>query len=174
MTQPTLTEIRHDGGDALTVWPTTDLPAAIALLERLPDDALARACAAIRGGREGREGPISWQPLPEVTGTIAGALWAARAALRGRHADAQIVHVDTGWAIRDRAGTVLEVGAPPSRRPAPAHMPIWVVTRHGAGWCPVDGLGETVWRAVGEECEALVRDAAQARTAPQQEAGERS
>lgn len=42
MTQPTLTEIRHDGGEALAVWPTTDLPAAIALLERLPDDAQAR------------------------------------------------------------------------------------------------------------------------------------
>lgn len=159
MTQPTLTEIRHDGGDALAAWPATDLPAAIALLERLPDDALARACAAIRGGREGREGPIAWQPLPEVKGTIAGVLWAARAALRGRRADAQIVHVDTGWAIRDRAGTVLEVGAPPGRRPAPAHMPVWVVTRHGAGWCSVDSLGETVWRAVGEECEMLQHSA---------------
>lgn len=155
MTQPTLTEIRHDDGDALTVWPATDLPAAIALLERLPDDALARACAAIRGGREGREGPIAWQPLPEITGVVADVLWAARAALRGRRADAQIIHVDIGWAIRDRDGTVLEVGAPPARRPAPAHMPIWVVTRHGAGWCSVDGLGETVWRAVGEECETL-------------------
>lgn len=172
MTQPTLTEIRHDRGAALAAWPTTDLPAAIALLERLPDDALARACAAIRDGREGREGPIAWQPLPEVKDAIAGALWAARAALRAHCADAQIVHVDTGWAIRDQAGTVIEVGAPPSRRPAPAHMPIWVVKRHGAGWCPVDGLGETAWRAVGEECEALVRGAAQARTALQQVAGE--
>ena len=159
MTQPTLTEIRHDDGDALAAWPATDLPAAIALLERLPDDALARACAAIRGGREGREGPIAWQPLPEVKGTIAGALWAARAALRGRHVDAQIVHVDTGWAIRDRDGTVLEVGAPPGRRPAPAHMPIWVVTRHGAGWCSVNGLGNTVLQAVGEERETLQHSA---------------
>lgn len=167
MTQPTLTEIRHEEGNALTAWPTTDLPAAIALLGRLPDDALARACAAIRDGREGCEGPIAWQPLPEITGTLAGALWAARAALRAHCADAQIVHVDTGWAVRDRAGTVLEVGAPPSRRPAPAHMPIWVVTRHGAGWCSVDGLGETVWQAVGEECEALERDAAERAVARQ-------
>lgn len=44
--------------------------------------------------------------------------------------------------------------------------------RAGAGWCSVDGLGETAWRAVGEECETLARDAAQARTAPQQEAEE--
>lgn len=159
MTQPTLTEIRHDGGDALAVWPTTDLPAAIALLERLPGDALARACAAIRGGREGREGPIAWQPLPEVKGTIAGALWAARAALRERHVDAQIVHVDGGWAIHDRAGTVLEIGAPPGRRPAPAHMPIRVVTRHGAEWCSVNGLGDTALQAVGEECETLQHSA---------------
>lgn len=172
MTQPTLTEIRHGGGDALTAWPTTDLPAAIALLGRLPDDALARACAAIRGGRKGREGPVSWRPLPEIKGTIAGALRAAHTALKARHADARIVHVDTGWALRDRAGIVLEVGAPPGRRPAPAHMPILVVARRGAGWCPVDGLGDIVWRAVGEECEALVRDAAQARAAPQQTAEE--
>nr|DAN75261.1 MAG TPA: hypothetical protein [Caudoviricetes sp.] len=159
MAQPTLTELQHDGGDALAAWPATDLPAAIALLERLPDGALARACAAIRGGREGREGPIAWQPLPEIKGTIAGALWAARAALRAHCADAQIVHTDNGWAIRDRAGTVLEVGAPPGRRPAPAHMPIWVATRHGAEWCSVDGLGETVLRAVGKECETLQHSA---------------
>lgn len=127
MTQPALTEIRHDGGEALTVWPTTDLPAAIALLERIPGDALARACAAIRGGREGREGPISWRPLPEVKGTIAGALWAARAALRERHVD--------------------------------AHMPIRVVTRHGAEWCSVNGLGDTALQAVGEECETLQHSA---------------
>lgn len=144
MTQPTLTEIRHDGGDALAVRPTTDLPAATALPERLPGDALARACAAIRGGREGREGPVAWQPLPEVKGTIAGA---------------QIVHVDGGWAIHDRAGTVLEIGAPPGRRPAPAHMPIRVVTRHGAEWCSVNGLGDTALQTVGEECETLQHSA---------------
>lgn len=76
MTPPALAEIQHDGGDALTVWPAT------ALLERLPDDATARACAAVRGGRKGREGAAVRRPLPEVKGAIAGALRAADAALR--------------------------------------------------------------------------------------------
>lgn len=158
MTPPTLTEIQHDGGDALTARPATGPPAATALLERLPDDATARARAAIRGGRKGRGETAMRQPLPEVKGTIAGALRAAHAALRARHAGTRIVHADTGWAIRDRAGTVLEAGAPPSRRPA--HTPTWVATRHHTQWRSVDVLGDTVWQAAGEEHEALLRDSA--------------
>lgn len=140
MSQPLLTEIYTDDGHGLVAWPTTDLRRAVALLEDLDDDSLARTITAIRGGRKGHEGPVAWHPLPDPTAAITGALGRAHAALTAAHVPAVVSLGECALTLRDGGDMILSVGAPPDARPAPAFTPVSVQTPFGLTWASVPHL----------------------------------
>lgn len=155
MGQPVLTEIYTDGGRGLVAWPATDLRRAISSLGDLDDDATARACAAIKAGREGREGPIAWHPLPDPVDAITEALRAAYDAMAANHILSVVETDDLALALRDGAGLVVSLGAPPDDRPAPALTPIAVRTPRGLTWAAVPHLA----RVAAEEVDAVISHA---------------
>lgn len=155
MSQPVLTEIYTDGSRGLVAWPATDLRRAISSLGDLDDDATARACAAIRAGREGREGPIAWHPLPDPVDAITEALRAAYDAMAANHILSVIETYDCALALCDGAGLVVSLGAPPGDRPAPPFTPIAVRTPRGLTWAAVPHLA----RVAAEEVDATISHA---------------
>ena len=155
MGQPVLTEIHTDAGRGLVAWPATDLRRAISSLGDLDDDATARACAAIRAGREGREGPIAWHPLPDPVDAITEAVRGAYAAMAANRVLSVVEACDRALALRDGAGLVVSLGAPPGGRPAPALTPIAVRTPRGLTWAAVPHLA----RVAAEEVDAVISHA---------------
>lgn len=163
MSQPLLTEIYDENDHGLVAWPTTDLRRAISSLRGLDDNALTRACTAIRAGREGREGPVEWHPLPDPADAIAAALKGPYEALTANHHSA-VIEADNGraLAIRDRDGLILSLGAPPDGRPAPLFAPIAVRTPRGLTWSTVPHLARA---AAGEVDTRIARSLREAATA---------
>lgn len=155
MGQPVLTEIYADTGQGLVAWPATDLRRAISSLGDLDDDATARACAAIKAGREGREGPIAWHPLPDPVDAITEAVAGAYDALAASHILSVVETDDLALALRDGAGLVVSLGAPPDDRPAPALAPIAVRTPRGLTWAAVPHIA----RVAAEEADAVISHA---------------
>lgn len=155
MSQPILTEIYTEGSRGLVAWPATDLRRAISSLGDLDDDATARACAAIRAGREGREGPIAWHPLPDPVDAITEALRAAYDAMAANHILSVIETCDRALALRAGAGLVVSLGAPPDGCPAPPLTPIAVRTPRGLTWAAVPHLA----RVAAEEVDAIISHA---------------
>lgn len=154
MGQPLLTEIYTDGSRGLVAWPATDLRRAILFLAGLDDDAITRACAAIRAGREGREGPIAWHPLPDPMGAITEAVRGAYDAMAASRILAVVEAGDHALMLRDGAGLVVSLGAPPGARPAPRFAPIAVRTPRGLTWASVPRLARV---AAGETDTRIAR-----------------
>lgn len=159
MSQPMLTEIRHDDGHALVAWPTADVESAVTGLVPLDTAALARVAAAVRRGREGREGPISWRPLPDPTAAVTEALEAAALTLIGHGADAGVTGVAGRWILRVGGAAAIVVGAP-NGGVAPLTTPLMVWAREERTWACAVSLRGRIAPWIERECRAAVQAAA--------------
>ena len=179
MSQPMLTEIRHDDGHALVAWPTADVESAVTGLVHLDTAALARVAAAVRDGREGREGPISWRPLPDPTVAVTEALEGAARTLVRHGVDADVACSEGRWALRADAAVVtrsagrcsLAIGADvitvgaPDRGVAPLTTPLMVRAREERTWACAVSLRSRIAPWVERECQAAVEAAVTTRLA---------
>ena len=154
MGQPVLTEIYTDDSRGLVAWPATGLRRVLSFMADLDDDAITRACAAIRAGHEGREGPIAWHPLPDPVDAIMEAVMGAYDAMAANHMLSVVEPGGHALTLRDGSGLILSLGAPPNGRPAPRFAPIAVRTPHGLSWATVPRLARV---AAGETDKRIAR-----------------
>ena len=164
MSQPMLTEIRHDDGHALVAWPTADVESAVTGLAHLDTTALARVAAAVRDGREGREGPIAWRPLPDPTAAVTEALGAGALMLIGHGADADVTGVAGRWILRVGAAAAITVGAP-SGGVAPLTTPLMAWAGEERTWACAVSLRSRIAPWIESECRTVVEAAATTRLA---------
>ena len=164
MSQPMLTEIRHDDGHALVAWPTADVESAVTGLVHLDITTLARVAAAVRRGSEGREGPISWRPLPNPTAAVTEALEAAALTLIGHGADAGVTGVAGRWILRVGGAAAIVVGAP-NGGVAPLTTPLMVWAREERTWACAVSLRGRIAPWIERECQTAVEAAVTTRLA---------